>query len=136
MVYCAAVNCNNGSRKNHNTPQTKVAFFNFPKKQAVRKIWIAKVRRKHWTPSNSSKLCSNHFEESQFVQNLTVLRYIGWSVKKLELVSDAVPTIFNYMEESKRKASEPPRARNAFAKRRRQEVGLQNLIDLKTTRKY
>ena len=121
MVYCAAVNCKNGSRKNQSDNKNKVAFFNFPNGK-IRRICIQKVRRKQWTPTRNSKLCSDHFEGSCFVQNLVVSKSIGWSHKKLELKPDAVPTLFDNHQESKRRASEATSVRPAYAKRRRHEV--------------
>ena len=121
MVYCVAFNCKNGSFKNQ-PKQQKVAFFSFPEKNPLRQCWINKVRRKNWKPSKSSKLCSKHFEDSCFVQNLVVLESIGWAATRLRLKQDAVPTVFDYScteTEAKRK-HQPMRA--AFAKRRRLEV--------------
>ena len=121
MVYCVAFNCKNGSFKNQ-PKQQKVAFFSFPEKNPLRQCWINKVRRKNWKPSKSSKLCSKHFEDSSFVQNLVVLESIGWTATRLRLKQDAVPTVFDYScteTEAKRK-HQPMQA--AFAKRRRLEV--------------
>ena len=121
MVYCVAFNCKNGSFKNQ-PKQQKVAFFSFPEKNPLRQCWINKVRRKNWKPSKSSKLCSKHFEDSCFVQNLVVLESIGWTATRLRLKQDAASTVFDYSStetEAKRKHL-PMRA--AFAKRRRLEV--------------
>ena len=126
MVYCAAFNCKNGSSKNHETQQ-KVSFFSFPENKRMRDIWIEKIRRKNWKPTKSSKLCSQHFESSCFVQNFEAMQSVGWTAGRLRLKKDAVPTIFEYSVEptsvaSKRK--QPTNVRTAFEKRRRQEVNI------------
>lgn len=122
MVYCAAFNCKNGSNNNQKS-EKKVSFFSFPKDEKIRKVWTEKVRRKNWKPSNSSRLCSDHFDDSCYSQNLSVLHAIGWTASKLILNSDAIPNIFNYagINDSKRKQPESRRS-GALAKRRRQEV--------------
>ena len=55
MVYCAAVNCKNGSKKNENLEE-KISLFSFPKDEKLRKPWTDKVARNDWKPSNSSRL--------------------------------------------------------------------------------
>ena len=120
MVYCVALNCQNGSNRNQ-TLERKIGFFSFPKDKKYFKIWCDKIRRKDWYPSRLSKLCSDHFDTSCFKQNLAALSSIGWIPRKLELKADAIPTKFDYFNKiaAKRKAPVP---RQAFAKRRRQEV--------------
>ena len=84
MVYCVAFNCKNSSFKNQPKDQ-KVPFFSFPENNPLRQIWVENVRRKNWKPSKSSKLCSRHFEDICFVQNLMVLESIGWKATRLRL---------------------------------------------------
>lgn len=117
MVYCAAFNCTNGSSKNQ-PQQEKVAFFSFPEKNPFRQSWIVKVKRKNWQPSKSSKLCSKHFEESCFEQNIALMESVGCKPSRLRLKNDAVPTLFLYSSTENEKKT----TRSAFAKRRRLEV--------------
>ena len=50
-----------------------VSLHSFPKDANLRKIWTAKVKltRAHWKgPSNSSVICSEHFDASDFEEGL------------------------------------------------------------------
>ena len=82
--YCAAINCHN-SRGN-----CTLSMFGFPKDEERCKKWVQHVRRddlRH-TPLNKLchfKLCSNHFEDSQFMNRNT----------KSKLIWNAVPTLFD-----------------------------------------
>ncbi len=86
-------------------------MFTFPRDPARRKTWAAKVRRENWCPTNSSALCSEHFEPSQFQANARN--------DKIVLCKSAVPTIFSHV-----KASEPRRP----PKRRLQEEEQERLV--------
>ena len=48
-----AYNCNNSEK-------SSVSLHKFPSDDKVRKIWIDKICRKNWTPSQHSRLCSQH----------------------------------------------------------------------------
>lgn len=50
--------------------------------------WIQQVRRKDWTPTKSSFLCSKHFTEDSY--------HFCVSVKGRKLIKGAVPTIFSF----------------------------------------
>ena len=119
MVYCVAYNCKNGSFKNQPNGE-RVAFFAFPEKNALRKIWIGKIKRKNWKPSKGSKLCSKHFEDKCFEQNMAVFRSLGWTAGRLTLKKDAIPTIFNFSNSSTE--TRERQTRPAFAKRQRLEA--------------
>jgi hypothetical protein len=54
MVYCVAYNYN--SRSGHG-----LGMFTFPKDKHRRKIWVQKVKRQNFVPSEHSRLCSRHF---------------------------------------------------------------------------
>ena len=78
--YCAAINCHN-SRGN-----CTLSMFRFPKDEERCEKWVQHVRREdlRHTPLNKLchfQLCSNHFEDSQFMNRNT----------KSKLIWNAVP---------------------------------------------
>ena len=82
--YCAAINCHN-SRGN-----CTLSMFRFPKDEERCKKWVQHVRREDLTHTPLNKLChfqlcSNHFEDSQFMHRNT----------KSKLIWNAVPTLFD-----------------------------------------
>ena len=56
MVYCAAFDCNNDSRK-----RTGISYHCFPKDPSLREQWLVKILRADLIISNSTRLCSQHF---------------------------------------------------------------------------
>ena len=93
--YCVAGAPNDVSCKN-NTYTTGVSMHYFPKNEAVCQKWIRFVRRhrKDFTPSNSSVLCSVHFEDSCFEHRpIAVPRENGEFIQlKKRLISGSIPT--------------------------------------------
>ena len=53
--YCGAVGCNNRQGK------CGKRFYKFPADKRQRQAWIRAVKRKDWTPSKQSRICSGHF---------------------------------------------------------------------------
>lgn len=78
MVY----GCSNYPAKTPN-----LSFHKFPTDENQRKVWTAAVKRKYWSPSTSSVICSDHFEKSCFQIPPGLSR-------KARLHRGAVPTIF------------------------------------------
>ena len=82
--YCAAINCHN-ARGN-----CTLSMFRFPKDEERCKKWVQNLRREDiiHTPLHKLchfQLCSNHFEDSQFMNKNT----------KSKLIWNAVPTLFD-----------------------------------------
>jgi len=129
MVFCAAFNCSNSSKSG-------VSFFFFTLKDEKRcKEWLRLMKRKDFTPTAASKLCSAHFSPQCFEQNLALRATFGvqFKLKKLRLKPDALPTIFNFErktveqvsvnnEPSRKRSSNTECRRAAFEKRRKLEV--------------
>jgi len=129
MVFCAAFNCSNSSKSG-------LSFFSFPLKDGKRcKEWLRLMKRKDFTPTAASRLCSAHFSPQCYEQNLALLATLGDQFKpqKLRLKPDALPTIFNFERKTVEQISidnEPSRKRScntecrrtAFEKRRKLEV--------------
>ena len=77
---CAAFGCANRIKKG-----SGISFHRFPKRGSeIEKQWITAVRRKNWSPSKTSCLCSEHFERSCFIEEKTNHR----------LHINAVPSVF------------------------------------------
>ncbi|XP_039281898.1 uncharacterized protein LOC120350879 [Nilaparvata lugens] len=94
MVGCSAFGCTTKSEKGY-------VMKKYPKDPARRKVWAAKVKRKGWTPSDTSVLCELHFEQSMWEKT----REDG--TKKLK--PNAYPTIFSFS--SKKEPRKPPKVR-------------------------
>ncbi|XP_077519843.1 uncharacterized protein LOC144129587 [Amblyomma americanum] len=75
--------------------------FRFPRDEGRRKIWEAKVKRENWKANDNAKICERHFEEDQFEGN----RMDGRRLLK----STAVPTMFDFRPEPKRRKPPAPR---------------------------
>nr|XP_012226643.1 PREDICTED: THAP domain-containing protein 5-like [Linepithema humile] len=80
MPCCVAINCSNRSEQGYK-------LFRFP--EGSRGVtWVENVRRgDKWAPTETSRLCEKHFEDSQFEAR----RADGW--KKLK--PNAIPTLFD-----------------------------------------
>ena len=92
MVFCAAFNFSNSFKSGVN-------FFPFPLKDEKRcKEWLRVLKRKDFTPTAASRLCSIHFSPECFEYNLALRATLGVQFKpqRLRLKPDAVPTIFNF----------------------------------------
>eukprot|EP00079_Xenopus_tropicalis_P011510 XP_002937422.1 PREDICTED: THAP domain-containing protein 1 [Xenopus tropicalis] len=82
-MTCVAYGCNNRFFKG-----CKKQFFRFPMKDRKRLFdWIAAIRRKNWMPSETSRICSDHFTLNDYM-----LRP-GAQIPRLRL--DAVPSVFD-----------------------------------------
>ncbi|XP_053320665.1 peroxynitrite isomerase THAP4-like [Spea bombifrons] len=82
-MTCAAYGCNN-----HFSKGCGKQFFRFPMKDPERlSKWVAAMRRKNWKPSVSSRICSDHFTDKDYM-----LRP-GAMIPRLRL--DAVPSVFD-----------------------------------------
>ncbi|TKS88871.1 Zinc finger MYM-type protein 3 [Collichthys lucidus] len=81
-MACSADGCNNRPLKG-----SGLQFFRFPMADEERlKKWWDNTKKENWHPTNTSRLCSAHFEEDQFCVDER-------GKKRLKLT--AVPTIFD-----------------------------------------
>ncbi|XP_030754586.1 THAP domain-containing protein 1-like [Sitophilus oryzae] len=83
---CSAYNCTERYK-----PGSGVSFHVFPDDPEIKKKWLVNMRRKNFTPTKYTRLCSKHFAPSCYFKN-------GWSSKKA-LKLDAVPTIFSFPDQ-------------------------------------
>ncbi|XP_051949129.1 peroxynitrite isomerase THAP4-like [Xyrauchen texanus] len=63
-AVCCAVGCHNNRRKNKD-----IRLYSIPKEPKRRLIWLAAIRRAHWTPTKHSVLCNEHFISGEKSEN-------------------------------------------------------------------
>ena len=114
-MYCPVYGCNSDSKKNVNK---ELHFFSFPadkdgEKRNRRKIWIEFCKRKQFTPTANTKICSLHFTDDSYdpAHSPNFLKPIGCQDQTLvRLKNDAIPTLNNPVTEKpetkQRKTSE------------------------------
>ncbi|XP_077080745.1 uncharacterized protein LOC143733085 [Siphateles boraxobius] len=85
---CCAVSCDNSKSQRNDK---KLKFYNIPKNPERRQKWISAIKRDHWTPTEHSRLCSEHF--------------ISGTKSDNPLNPNYVPSLFAYLspEERQRK---------------------------------
>ena len=80
---------------------SEVSYFVFPKEKTLRKKWIHAIRReegKHFKISESTKVCSRHFRETDLKKSLAGM---------ISLRPNAVPSLFSWTRTSPRKRKAP-----------------------------
>ncbi|KAG1651616.1 THAP domain-containing protein 1 [Nymphon striatum] len=109
MVYkCAAFGCRSGYKGE--TADRILSFHKFPLKDPeLIQRWLRRLQRKNFVPTENSRLCSLHFDDSSFVLQTTdknkkragardfsqlSKRYVFKIKYLLRLVINAVPSIF------------------------------------------
>ena len=69
-----------------------IIFDRFPSEPERKEKWLKNLRRKDWQPSKHSKICSDHFTESN----------LNRTYRRVKLREDAIPTRFkqfpNYLK--------------------------------------
>lgn len=97
MVYkCCAYGCRSGC--DGSVPQN-VSFHKFPPNKALRRKWIQRIARANFTPTNSHRLCSLHFSETDFLsarkdKNKSRARKKPKTPRRRLLKEGALPSIF------------------------------------------
>lgn len=99
MVYkCSAFGCKSGSTNNEDSG---ISFHRYPlEDKALLAKWIQNNPRKNFAPTNQSKLCSIHFNESDFINdsrdsnNRRKRSRTISSLQRRYLKQSAIPTIF------------------------------------------
>ena len=102
MVHtCCVPLCASNSRRTNNN----ISYFNFPDsvcdKGKLRRQWLKQIRRfrdSSWKPLANTKICSEHFDESDFVY-----RGINKLPHNTRLKKNAVPSRFRWTQEVKRR---------------------------------
>ena len=112
--YCCVPLCNQKGTTGPNGE--KVGFFSIPTDTSLRAQWLHAIRRdtgKHFTITDSTKVCSLHFKNEHLKKSLG----IGW----LSYVDGAVPSVFEWKRSSPRKRPPPtPRGNSALIQNKKQ----------------
>ena len=98
--YCCVPLCNQKGTTGPNGE--KVGFFSIPTDTSLRAQWLHAIRRdtgKHFTITDSTKVCSLHFKNEHLKKSL--------GIGRLSYVDGAVPSVFEWKRSSPRKR--PPR---------------------------
>ncbi|XP_050413509.1 uncharacterized protein LOC126827971 [Patella vulgata] len=90
MVLCAAVGCNNDSRRT-----AGISYYKIQSRAVdIQKKWMINLRRKNYVVTAHSCICSDHFEEGCFVRDLQAELLKITRPRKIK--DDALPTVFNH----------------------------------------
>ncbi|XP_066024977.1 peroxynitrite isomerase THAP4-like [Pocillopora verrucosa] len=95
MVFCAAFDCNNDSRYT-----TGISYHCFPRDEALRSQWLAKISRADLVVSKNSRLCSEHFTPDCYERDLKA-EILGLKPRST-LKPGAIPKVFSHRRPSKR----------------------------------
>ena len=83
--------------KGNYTSKHKIPTYKFPKEEDRRALWIRKIQRKNFTPSEHSRVCIAHFSQEHIEYDNGCKRDDGsWLVGKKRipiLTADAFPSI-------------------------------------------
>uniref|UniRef100_A0A672HL68 THAP-type domain-containing protein n=1 Tax=Salarias fasciatus TaxID=181472 RepID=A0A672HL68_SALFA len=82
--YCSAYGC--GNRRNIENSTRGITFHKFPRDKKLKRKWELAVRRKDFTASEFSKLCSEHFKPEDFDRTGQIVR----------LWKGVIPSVFNF----------------------------------------
>lgn len=135
MVFkCVAYGCRSGYG---NAVQQGVSFHKFPTDNLIRSKWLRKISRSNFVPTKYSRLCSLHFNESDFItsrcdSNITRKRKNTSLRNRRQLKSDSIPSKFENVP-SYMTNSSTTRVRNSVShsdvRRKNQEMRLQIEVD-------
>ena len=112
---CVAYGCSNSSKDDG------ISVFHFPKNEKKWIMQVSKTRDKWKGPTASSVVCSDHFTQKSFEDDL----YQAFGIeKKRKLKPNAIPTIFkrSIISNDGSGLPSPKRRRMAYDKRKRQRV--------------
>lgn len=115
--YCCVPLCNQKGTTGPNGE--KVGFFSIPTDTSLRAQWLHAIRRdtgKHFTITDSTKVCSLHFKNQHLKKSL--------GIGRLSYVDGAVPSVFEWKRSSPRKRPPPtPRGNSASIQNKKQNKG-------------
>ncbi|XP_064215744.1 THAP domain-containing protein 5 isoform X2 [Tribolium castaneum] len=92
---CCAYGCTQRATKKG------VTFHAFPRDPALRKKWVIAINRDNFVPTENSRICGKHFQDSDYI--------IQIGKKRLE--NDAVPSVFDFSNHYKKPANKKRKTR-------------------------
>ena len=112
--YCCVPLCNQKGTTGPNGE--KVGFFSIPTDTSLRAQWLHAIRRdtgKHFTITDSTKVCSLHFKNEHLEKSL--------GIGRLSCVDGAVPSVFEWKRSSPQKRPLPtPTGNSALIQNKKQ----------------
>lgn len=57
VTSCCAIGCTFRYKKGG-----PIRMFRIPKDQKLKQLWLKAIKRDKWTPTNSSRICGQHFQ--------------------------------------------------------------------------
>ena len=111
---CSVAKCKSGYASANSPTTKKISFFAFPKNNDLRNAWTRACHRQGFEPTEHSRICSLHFEESDFevFSSDTVLsrRLKHRVLKQRKLKPDAVPRIHPNLPQRMQSLKTTPRS--------------------------
>jgi len=128
MVFkCSAYGCRSGY--DSQVTDKTVTFHAFPSDPEIRRRWITANPRKDFVPTQHSRICSLHFQPSDFSEirtdtNKRRLKTVSVKRQRRHLNEDAVPSIFSNAPDYYTKPARTPRqtTKATSSSRRQDEV--------------
>ena len=120
MVHCCVPGCINHSSKTSN-----ISYHRIPSDKALRKAWLAMIRRDNLPPLKNCYVCSEHFTDDCFESDLKAQLMTELMVKRC-LKRDAIPSVFSFAPEPKKpRISSENRESRQRVQELRHEVGVE-----------
>lgn len=121
---CSVAKCKSGyvsskSSSNSSTTAKQISFFSFPKNDDLRKKWTRACHRERFVPTEHSRICSLHFEDSDFEtlssDTVNSRRLKRPLLKQRKLKPSAVPRIHPNLPQRMQSLASNPRSTNVTA---------------------
>ena len=96
MTGCSVSGCYSGYDATHKRGpvEKKYQLIRFPKSPTIRNLWVSRLNRENWTPSESSCVCVKHFLPSDFSAVPGDLDTRGNERTMYRLKENAVPSLY------------------------------------------
>ena len=111
MVCCSVLGCYSGYPTTHKRgpEEKKYQLFSFPKSPTIRDLWVSRLNRENWAPSENSCVCVKHFLPSDFSAVPGELAKNGYERTKYRLKENALPSLYLNGPESNEGQKSPKR---------------------------
>ena len=120
MVHCCVPGC-----INHSSKTSSISYHRIPNDKALRKAWLARIRRDNLPPLQNCYVCSEHFTDACFESDLKAQLMPELKVKR-RLKRDAIPSVFSFAREPKKpRISSENRESRQRVQELRHEVGVE-----------
>ena len=95
MPGCAVDGCTTAYHPTQKRgPEKKFQLLSFPKSAKIKNLWVDRINRQNWQPSNSSCVCMKHFLPTDFKFVPGDLDTAGNERTKYRLKEEAVPSLY------------------------------------------